>query len=210
MELDFGFGTKAIDSLDQIAAKNSSKGYDIFHKWAFAREQSCESNDSHIINAFKNVTIDYLREKIGSKRYNCTFTLTLDLQKRALYDLRNDYKAQWRHLKQQMRIYMGTYNYQFYMIPELTKRGIVHAHGIIKFRAQNYDDYEYDRIRWVRKMKLKVGKYVQWTRINDLYNSYMPTESNVTIRKQQSLALWIKYCHKEDLRNRIGHCNMME
>lgn len=219
MELDFGIPryyqtdslVTGLDLLDQSPAKNSSKGYDMFANWLYAREQSCESNDSHIINAFKNVTVDYLRDRIGSKRYNCTFTITLDLKKKNLSDLKNDYMKQWRHIKQTMRVNMGTYNYQFYMIPELTERGIIHAHGVICFRALSYDDYEFDRVRWTRKIKLKCGKCIQWTRINDLYNSYMPTESNIMIRRKQSFNNWItNYCHKNDLRKKIGHCNMME
>lgn len=211
MELDFGFTSRGLDTLDQSPAKNSSTGYNMFAQWLYAREQSCESNDSHIINAYKNITVEYLRDKIGTRKFNCTFTLTLDLKKKNNFSLKNDYMAQWRHVKQTMRQYMGTYSYRFYMIPELTKRGIIHAHGIIMFTADNYDDYEYDRVRWTRKMKLKLGRSIQWTRINDLYNSYMPTESNVKIRRAQSFNNWItNYCHKGDLRKKIGHCNMME
>lgn len=212
MELDFGFSGKAIDSLDQIAAKKiSTEDFTLFNAWLYAREQTAETSDSHLINAFKNVTVDYLRDKIGTRKFNCTFTLTLDLKKRSLSDLRNDHIKQWRHLKQQMRAHMGTYNYRYYMIPEYTKRGVVHAHGIICFNSPTYDDYQYDRSRWVRKMKLKVGQFIQWTRINDLYNSYMPTETNVTVRRNQTFSNWIdNYCHKTNLRKKLGHSNMME
>lgn len=208
MELDFGTRWSAIDSLDQIAAKKSNTVDNLFTTWVNAQNNAV---DSATIDTFNEVTVDYLREKIGTKKFNCTFTLTLDLTKRALSDLRNDHIQQWRHLKQQMRAHMGTYSYRYYMIPEYTKRGVVHAHGIICFNSATYDDYQYDRARWVRKMKLKVGKFIQWTRINDLYQSYMPTESNVTVRRNQTFSNWINnYCHKSNVRKNLGHSNMME
>lgn len=213
MELDFGTRWSAIDSLDQIAAKKSKKEeFSLFNAWAYAREQTAESSDSLLINAFKNVTVDYLREKIGTKKFNCTCTVTLDLKKSALRNLRNDHTAQWRHLKQQMRAHMGTYNYRFYIIPEYQKRnGIVHAHGIICFNSPTYDDYCYDRSRWVKKMSIKCGRMIQWTRINDLYHPYMPTETNKVVRRKQTFAKWINdYCHKDTTRLKLGHCNMME
>lgn len=213
MELDFGTRWSAIDSLDQIAAKkNHEEDFSLFNAWAYAREQTAETSDSCLINAFKNITVDYLRNKIGTKKFNCTITVTLDLKKRALNHLRNDYSAQWRHIKQQMRAHMGTYNYRYYIIPEFMKKsGIIHAHGIICFNSATYDDYCLDRSRWVKKIALKCGRSIQWTRINDLYNPYMPTESNCKIRKQQRFDHWINnYCHKANTRLQLGHSNMME
>ena len=201
------------DPLDQNSAKFSSQRYEIFNKWQKMNHifaELSDVDDDSTINVFNSVTIDYLRNRIGTRKFNCTFTVTLDLSKKKLYKMKNDYIQQWRHLKNTMRQFQGTYNYQYYMVPELTKRGVIHGHGIIVFRAQNYDDYEYDRIRWVRKLKLKCGRSVQWTRINDIHNSYMPTESNVSIRRAQSLEKWIEYIHKGNLRTRIGHANQME
>lgn len=192
-------------------AEEEEEDFSLFNAWLHARELTAETRDSRLLCAFKNVTLDYLREKIGTKKFNCTFTLTLDLSKQGLYPLKNDYKKQWRHIKQQMRCFMGTYSYRYYMIPEYTKRGVVHAHGVIKFNSETYDDYCYDRTRWVRKMALKVGRNIQWTRINDIHKPYMPTESNVKIRKMQTFAHWIDgYCHKSNLRKRLGHSNQME
>lgn len=190
---------------------DSEEDFSLFNAWVHARELTAETQDSRLLCAFKNVTLDYLRERIGTTKFNVTFTLTLDLSKQQLSHLKNDYKKQWRHIKQQMRCFAGTYAYRYYMIPEFTKRGIIHAHGVIKFTSETYDDYQYDRSRWVRKMALKVGRKIQWTRINDIWNPYMPTESNVLIRKMQTFAHWIEdYCHKSTLRKRLGHDNQME
>jgi len=214
MELDFGFSGKAIDSLDQIAAKkNNLEDFSLFNAWALAQERTVNQSDSCIINTFKKVTVNYLREKIGTKRFNCTITITLDIKgKRALHHLRNDYLKQWRHIKQQMRAHMGTYNYRYYIIPEFQKRsGVIHAHGIICFNSDTYDDYCLDRARWVKKMHLKCGRSIQWTRINDLYQPYMPTETNCKVRTKQTFSHWINnYCHKENTRLQIGHSNQME
>jgi len=104
---------------------------------------------------------------------------------------------------------MGTYKYRYYMIPEYTKRGVVHSHGVISFNVDTYDDYCYERARWVRKMSLKVGRSIQWTRVNDLYKPYMPTESNRKIRVKQTFENWIvNYCHKSNVRKKLGHSNM--
>lgn len=184
-------------------------GKTLFDLWHESRCKAAQSEDSTTINCFKEVTLNYIRESIGTKRFNCTFTLSLDLNKRALSSLRNDHIAQWRHIKQQMRAHMGTYKYRYYMIPEYTKRGVVHSHGVISFNCDTYDDYCYERARWVRKMSLKVGRSIQWTRVNDLYKPYMPTESNRKIRVKQTFENWIvNYCHKSNVRKKLGHSNM--
>lgn len=193
-------------------AKNfSHDGKSLFDLWHESRCKAEHCEDSRVINVFKEVTLSYLRERIGTKRFNCTFTLSLDLSKRALSSLRNDHLAQWRHIKQQMRAHMGTYKYRYYMIPEYTKRGVVHSHGVICFNVNTYDDYCYERARWVRKMANKVGRSIQWTRINDLHKPYMPTESNRTVRTKQTFSNWIvNYCHKSNVRKKLGHSNMMD
>lgn len=213
MELDFGTRWSAIDSLDQIAAKkNHEDDFTLFNAWAFAREQTADTSDSCLVDAFKKVTVNYLREKIGTKRFNCTITITLDLKKKHLRECKNNYTKQWRHIKQQMRAHMGTYNYRYYIIPEFHKKsGNVHAHGIICFNSPTYDDYCLDRARWVKKIHLKCGSFLQWTRINDLYNPYMPTETNCKVHAKQTFSHWIdNYCHKTNLRLQLGHSNMME
>jgi len=212
MELDFGL--KQSSPLDQIAAKknnNSEDEFSLFAAWVYAREKTAESQDSHLISAFKNITVEYLRDKIGTRKFNCTFTLTLDLSKKQNRHLKNDHIKQWQKIKNQMREHAGSYNYRYYMIPEYTKRGIVHAHGVIMFTSDTYDGYQYDRSRWVRKMSIKLGRNIQWTRVNDLYNPYMPTETNKTVRAHLTFRHWIdEYCHKNALRKRLGHANLME
>lgn len=220
MELNFNNSVSG-RTLDQTAqqnhlvATNPNTLYLDWAKWSNKMDQIqehvnlLEEKDSTILNTFKSVTLDYLRERIGSRKFLYSFTITLDLRKRALSSLRNDFLSQWSHIKRTMRCFMCTYNYIYYMVPELTKRGIIHAHGIILFRAKDFDQMSYDRSRWVRKLKLKCGNCMQWTRVNNLYNSYVPTESNVLVRRPQKLSNWIDYIHKGNLKHYIGHSNMM-
>ncbi len=221
MKLEFNNSVSG-RTLDQTAQENHSSAANgrmllDWHTMANKVSQACDYDlndngniDSTVFNKFKTVTLAYLRDKIGTRKFLYSFTLTLDLRKRSLTSLRNDFHAQWLHLRRMMRATMSTYNYVYYMVPELTKRGVIHSHGIILFRALDFDQMSYDRSRWVRKIKLKCGNSLQWTRINDLYKSYTPTESNVSVRRPQKLSKWIDYIHKSNLKKHIGHSNMME
>lgn len=153
-----------------------------------------------------SVTLDTLRELVDGPGYTYTWTITLDTKKKKYKtELVNDSKRQWRHIKKVLLLHLDKYKYRSIMVPEFHKNDTrVHAHGIIHFRVDNYDDACLQRSKLVKKLHNECGRQIQWTRINQSVGKYMPSESNIKVKEKQTLEGWHTYLHKHTLRKHYG------
>ena len=153
-----------------------------------------------------SVTLQSLRDVVDSDGYTYTFTITLDpKRKKFKKELINQPKKQWRHIKKVLLTHVDRYKFRSIMVPEFHKNSTrVHAHGIVHFKVENYDQACLKRSQLVTKLHKECGQEIQWTRINESLNSYMPSESNIKIKEKQSLRTWHKYMHKDQLRLSYG------
>lgn len=156
--------------------------------------------------ATDSITLESLREIVDSPGYTYTWTTTLDTKKKKYRtELVNDSRKQWRHIKKVMLLHVDKYKYRSIMVPEFHKNDTrVHAHGIVHFKVDNYDDACLQRSKLVKKLHVECGRMIQWTRINQSVGKYMPSESNVKIKEKQSLEKWHEYLHKHTLRKHYG------
>ncbi len=181
----------------------------------FSRD-AAESLDQRLPEIFKNgtarkprndsVTLQTLQDIVELPGYTYSFTVTLD-RKKPLFkkELINEPKKQWRHIKKVLLTNVDKYRYRSIFAPEFHKNSTcVHAHGIVHFKVDNYDDALYYKAMLVRKLHRECGKMIQWTRINQSVGMYMPIESNVKIKTKQSLQTWHIYMHKSEIRKKLG------
>lgn len=153
-----------------------------------------------------SVTLETLREVVDEPGYTYTFTVTLD-PKRKLFkkELINEPRRQWRHIKKVLLQHIDKYKYRSIMVPEFHENSTrVHAHGIVHFRCDNYDQACLRRSQLVTKLHRTCGSMIQWTRINQSLGLYKPSESNVKIKEKVSLDGWHEYLHKHTLRKEYG------
>lgn len=153
-----------------------------------------------------SVTLESLQQVVDSKGYTYSFTITLDPKRpRFKKELINQPKKQWRHIKKVLLTHVDRYKFRSIMIPEFhPKSGRVHAHGIVHFKVDNYDQACLKRSQLVTKLHKECGQLIHWTRINESINSYMPSESNIKITAKQTLSSWHKYMHTDQLRKSYG------
>lgn len=161
-------------------------------------------NETNLTLRCDSISLPQLQSLVGNEGYLYSYTLTLDFKKKDIKAMINDIKKQWRFIKRKLVAVLDRYRFRSIMVPELTTSGNVHCHGVILFKDKNYDEMCYRRSVLNRYLSRNLGKCIQWTRINDAYAPYMPTETNIKIRKNQSLKNWHTYLMKSDLRKKLG------
>lgn len=161
-------------------------------------------NETNLTLKCDSVSLATLQSLVGQGGYLYSYTLTLDFKKKDVKNLINDIKSQWRFIKRKLVSVLDRYRFRSIFVPELTKSGNVHCHGVVLFKDEDYDEMSYRRSVLNRYLSRHLGKALQWTRINDAFESYQPSESNVKIKSKQSLKTWHKYIMKSKLRKKLG------
>lgn len=151
-----------------------------------------------------SISLPQLQHLCDNGGFLYSYTITLDFKKKDIRNLINNVPAQWRYIKRKIVSVLDRYKFRSILVPELTKSGNVHCHGVILFKDNDYDDMSYRRSVLNRYIARNMGNALQWTRINSMVESYTPTETNVKIRKPQKLSTWHKYLMKSGLRKRLG------
>jgi len=151
-----------------------------------------------------SISLATLQFTLDNGGYLYSYTLTLDFKKKEIKNMINDIIAQWRYIKRKLVSVVDRYRFRSIFIPELTKSGNVHCHGVILFKDTDYDEMCYRRSVLNRYLSRNLGRSLQWTRINSVTESYLPTETNVKIKTKQCLKTWHKYLMKSKLRKKLG------
>ena len=154
-----------------------------------------------------SVTISTFVEMVEKQGYCYELTITLDPKNKEFkkLGLDQDIKKQWKHIKKTLLQYIDKYSYESITFPELHKNKTqVHAHGIIRFKQNNYDDMCYKRSLLMKRLRDRLGRNIRWARINLSQDMYMPSEKNYKICKKRCLKGWHTYCHKSSIRKHLG------
>lgn len=150
------------------------------------------------IDSIALATFEELVEKPGYC-YELTITLDTKCKQFKKLNLDQDIKAQWKHIKKTLLMYIDKYHYECITFPELHKNRIqIHAHSIIRFKQKDYDDMVYRKATFIKRLRDNLGRQIKWARINQSQGMYMPSEKNYKITTKRCLKGWHKYCHKVD------------